>query len=365
MIEKILIKDEGERFYRFANADGKVWMMPARHLRTAMELYQPSGRNGILLKRWFPLLHRMAMVRRIIHAGTFRCRLNDELRLVLENAFHTHGLEFSLFCGTPCVHQKITMQISQGQRILGYCKIADMHEIASLFDKEAALLNELHERGVKNIPTGLYCGCLGDGTRLFVQSTSKTRSSTVVHEWKYLHDRFLARLKEVTRQRLKFEDSDYFKTLKDFERHYDWLPAEVDKHLLKKAIEETCSRWRGKEVVFSAYHADFTPWNMFVEKGELFVFDWEYARMTYPPMLDKYHFFTQTAIFERHWEATDIIRYIDSKEGRWIVADDYKAYLIDMIARFTLREQGQVNSNITLSMKLWNVLLMFLTIRKQ
>ena len=365
MTEGILIKGEGERFYRFANADGKVWIMPARNIRTAMELYQPSGRNGILLKRCFPLLHRMAWVRRKIHVETFRCCLTDELRLVLENAFHTNGLEFSLFCGTPCVHQKITMQISQGQRILGYCKISDKHEIASLFDKEAALLNDLHARGVKNIPTGLYCGCLGDGTKLFVQSTSKSLGSAVVHEWKDLHDRFLARLQELTQQKLKFEDSDYFKTLKAFERHYDWLPAEVDKQLMREAIEATCYRWRGKEVVFSACHADFTPWNMFVEKGKLFVFDWEYAQMTYPPMLDKYHFFTQTAIFERHWEAADIIRYIDSKEGRWIVAEDYKAYLIEVIARFTLREQGQANSNITLSIKLWNELLMFLTIRKQ
>ena len=99
---------------------------------------------------------------------------------------------------------------------------------------------------------------------------------------------------------------------------------------------------------------------MFVEKGELFVFDWEYAKMTYPPMLDRYHFFTQTAIFERHWHLEDIIRYINSDNGKWINTDSYKAYLIEIIARFTLREQGNVDGDIAKSMKLWNSLLSFL-----
>ncbi|MGN0282539.1 MAG: hypothetical protein ACI4B3_09600, partial [Prevotella sp.] len=336
------------------------WIMPARHLRTAMELYQPSGSKGKLLKRWFPLLHQMPLVRRAIHVETMLCRLNDELLQVLERAFNTNDLEFAIFCGTPCVHQKITMQISKENKILGYCKISDNDEIAALFDKEAQLLKELQKKGIKNIPECLYYGGVDNGTTLFVQSTEKSLNSEVVHDWDDMHEQFLTNMRDATTQYLKFEDSDYFQTLKVFEKHYDWLPVEVDKEMVRKAIEDTCCRWRGKEVAFSAYHADFTPWNMFVEKGDLFVFDWEYARMTYPPMLDKYHFFTQTAIFERHWKAVDIIRYIGSDEGKWVDADDYMAYLIEIIARFTIREKGNVNGDIAMSMKLWNELLSFL-----
>ena len=134
----------------------------------------------------------------------------------------------------------------------------------------------------------------------------------------------------------------------------------ADKSVVERAIRDIYNRWQGKEVTFSAYHADFTPWNMFVEKGELFVFDWEYAKMTYPPMLDRYHFFTQTAIFERHWTSQDIIRYIGSNEGKWINTDNYKAYLIEIIARFTLRERGKAEGDIAKSMTLWSDLLSFL-----
>lgn len=289
-----------------------------------------------------------------------QCHLNDNLRLVLEKTFNTKDIEFSVFCGTPSVHQKITMQISKGSHILGYCKISDNDDIASLFDKEAQLLKDMHTKGNANIPECLFCGNLPDGYTLFVQSTSKTLDSKVVHEWGDIHTRFLTDMRNATIQKLRFENSDYFHTIEALREHIEWLPAMVDKSVVERTISDIYNCWQGKEVTFSAYHADFTPWNMFVEKGELFVFDWEYAKMTYPPMLDRYHFFTQTALFERHWTSQDIIRYIGSNEGKWINADNYKAYLIEIIARFTLREQGNVNGDIAMSMKLWSELLSFI-----
>ena len=110
-------------------------------------------------------------------------------------------------------------------------------------------------------------------------------------------------------------------------------------------------------VEFGAYHADFTPWNMFEEKGKLFVFDWEYAQMTYPPMLDRYHFFTQTAIFEKHWQEDEIMEYIQCAKGNWINAEAYILYLLDIIARFTIREKGKVSGDVAHTMNIWIELL--------
>ena len=111
---------------------------------------------------------------------------------------------------------------------------------------------------------------------------------------------------------------------------------------------------------FSTYHADFTPWNMFAEKNRLFVFDWEYACMTYPPMLDHYHFFTQTAIFEKHWQEKEIIAFLQSPDANWVNRERYILYLLDIISRFTVREKGTVEGNIAHSMKIWNDLLVYL-----
>lgn len=313
-----------------------------------------------MLKKWFPLLHRIAVVRRIIHIETLQCLLNDELRHILEKAFNTTGIEVAIFFGTPSVHQKTTIQISKGNIILGYCKLSDNEEIAELFIKESQLLQTLHKKGLKNIPECHFCGNLSDGTKLFVQSTAKTLDSKVVHEWGERHLRFLSKMRDATIQTLRFEDTDYFHTVEALAEHYDWLPDTIEKPLVERSIRRIYDRWCGSVVSFSAYHADFTPWNMFVEKGRLFVFDWEYAQMTYPPMLDRYHFFTQTAIFERHWNAEDMLQYMISDTGHWMYADDYMAYLIDMIARFTVRERGKVKGDMASSMKLWGDLLALL-----
>ena len=113
------------------------------------------------------------------------------------------------------------------------------------------------------------------------------------------------------------------------------------------------------KVEFCACHGDFTPWNMFVEKGKLFVFDFEYAALSYPAGLDRYHFFTQTAVFEKHWNADDILAYANSDEGKWIDRKLYAMYLLDVISRFTMREGGKVTGDAAAPFLLWGKLLEF------
>lgn len=48
-----ILQFRGEGFYKLVNGDGKVWLMPARNMRIAMNLYQPSGIKGKLLKHFF------------------------------------------------------------------------------------------------------------------------------------------------------------------------------------------------------------------------------------------------------------------------------------------------------------------------
>ena len=356
----MLIEGKGDTFYRLSNSEGKQWLIPARNMRVALNIYQPTGRNGKLLKSLFPLLHRIPLVRKAIGAQIERCKLNDEINDLLESVFNHRQLEFAVFFGTPCVHQKITVQISRQDRILGYFKISDNPEIASLFRHEAAILDELYDKGVRNIPKSLYCGKLNDGRAIFVQSTVKSGSSEVMEHWSPMHDEFVGTLYRKTHKTVRFETSDYFRTLTELRNRMEWLPDYMNVGMITAAIDDIISGWQGKDVDYSAYHGDFTPWNTFAEAGRLFVFDWEYAGLSYPPMLDRYHFFTQTAIFKRHATAEDIIRFLQTDEAGWVDRQTYKLYLIEIIARFTLREKGNICGNLEGSMKIWGTLLNYL-----
>ena len=359
IINNILDFTGGEKFYRFGNADGKFWIVPARGMRTALNLYQPSGRKGKIVKRLLPYLHCIAPVRKVIKTETLHCRLNSELHNLLCKVFDVQEIEFAIFEGTPSVHQKITMQLSQGNRILGYCKLSGSDDIKALFEKECAVLGKLGKCGVRGIPQPLYCGTLSGATHIFVQSTEKRASSKIVHEWGELQEKFLAQLHENTKTTLAFEESDYCATLTTLEQHLEWLPQNIDHQIVGSAINTIKAKYCGKMVDFSACHCDFTPWNMFANGNNLFVFDFEYAAMSYPAGLDRYHFFTQTAVFEKHWGMDEISAYMESDAGRWIDKELYAMYLLDVISRFTMREGGKVSGKAAKPFALWGKVLKF------
>ncbi len=360
LTEVLSIWEDSEPYYRIENADGKVWLMPVKNMRTAMNLYQPSGRNGKLLKALFPLLHWMPFPWRKLNIEKTRCSLSDNLYSRLCGVFGVDRLEFAVFCGTPSVHQKLTVQLSLGNKIRGYCKISDNQEVGKMFAREANILTCLHNCGVTDIPIPLYAGEWYSGIALFVQSTCKTNRSQVKHEWSRLHEAFLNNLYAKTRQKLLFEQTDYYQTLMELYQHLDWLPSDEIRGIVQPSVDKILKANSSKEVEYSAYHADFTPWNMFIERGKLFVFDWEYARMTYPPMLDRYHFFTQTAIFERHGTAQDIVDFMQTSDAEWINKETYILYLLDIIARFTMREKGHVTDDMTNIFSFWTKTLDYL-----
>ena len=356
-LDNILDFTGGERYYRFGNNDGKYWIVPERGMRTALNLYQPSGIKGKLVKALLPFLHWLSPVRKAIKAQSVNCQLNSELHGLLCKVFDVQEIEFAVFEGTPSVHKKITMQLSQGNRILGYCKLSESCDIKALFEKEASVLEWLSGKGVTSIPKALHCGTLKNGTHVFVQSTEKTASSKVIHAWGTLQEEFLTQLQEKTKAVLPFEKSDYYTTLAALEQRIDWLPQEIDHQAVGNAINAIKEKYCGKKVDFCACHCDFTPWNMFANKDRLFVFDFEYARLSYPAGLDRYHFFTQTAVFEKHWGADEILSYIHSDAGKWIEREKYAMYLLDVISRFTMREGGKVTGEAVKPFALWGKVL--------
>ncbi len=353
---KLILKfGEGASFLSFANADGKRWLMPARNMRTAMNLYQPSGPKGKLVKAGLPWLYWNPVVCRVLHAKRMRLALSDELRILLERILGEKNLEFSVFCGTPCVHQKITMQINRGSRILGYVKVTTSEDIFAVFKHENRILSTLRAQGIEHIPEPLYCGTLECGIHVFVQTTIKTAKSKVVHEWTLLHSRFLDKLAECSRQTLDFEQTDFCQDLSILENRLSQLDEAAP---VAQTMAEVRSCYMGREVQFSAFQADFTPWNMFVEKGNLFVFDWEYARLSYPPRLDYFHYKIQTAIFERHLTVDEILRDIEAERSvSNFTHDDWtlslKCYLLAIISLYINREKGPISSDTRERIALW------------
>ncbi len=343
LIEDIVVAGP-TRCYRVANAQGKTWILPARNMRTAMALYQPGGRNGKLLKAWLPRLHRVPGVCRYLHAEVLQADLRDDIRRAIADAFGVSDFEWALFGGTPSVHQKITIQIFNGKQLLGYVKLTTSPEIAPYFRHEQEVLGRLEGLSV---PRVLMCGKVG-GVDIFIQTTRKTLKSKEVHAWTDAHSRFVEQLYRSTAQEVAFADSDYRQVLMAIDPYLPLLP-DHQRETIVEARDAVLREYDGKTMTFSVYQGDFTPWNMVVNPDGLFVFDWEYSRVTYPQGLDRWHFIVQTAIFERVLTHDDIEAMLRPHFGD----PTLRLYLLDVICRFTVRERGRFPRCMGHSMDLW------------
>ncbi len=342
-----------DRFIRFSNMDGKAWVVPLKNMRCALNLYQPSSVKGRLVKSFMPYLYWVPFFRSLAKIENREIALDGQLKSLLSRVLGIEEFEFSIFEGTPSVHQKVTIQIFSNGKIVGYCKLSQSSEIISLFNHECEVLRALHHRGVGCIPECIYLGTLGGGSAsvVFVQTTIKTNGSKIVHSWSDEHQKFLECLHRATEVRLPFLDSDFARSLAQLEGFVSILPT-ADRSIVVDAMGYVREYYGTAEVGFSAYHADFTPWNMFLEAGELFVFDFEYAAMSYPPYLDRYHFLTQVAIFEKHLSPEQIVEelkalnIVDFQTG-------YRSYLLDVISKYINRERGQLSNSTRERVQFW------------
>lgn len=352
-------------FVVFSNSDNKKWIVPIKNTSTALNLYQPSALKGRLLKFFLPYLSKFKYSHLFLGLKLEKYSLQNDLNVLLAKVFAKSTVEFALFSGTPSKHQKITIQIFEDENILGYCKLTDSDEIKEIFRQEQKILETLYLQGVKNIPRCVYCDKVNDKLDVFIQTTAKTKKSKIVHEWTSQHWDFLVDLNKKTQVDILFEASDYYKSLQLLRKNIVYL-TETEGAFVNTAIDKVLLKFKNKKHGFSVYHADFTPCNMFVENNQLFVFDFEYAKLTYPPFLDRFHYFTQVAIFKHGWGADKIFDEFNNtkhKTNKYFDNPDfyYLCYLLDTVSLFVNRDKGEYNKDVEKNISSWVKLISYLS----
>lgn len=353
-----------DNYIKIHNNGGKVWLLPEYDLRRGLLLYQPSSIRGRVLKNCLPLGLKIPMLRRLVKKiiKTEDCVLEIESKIdeIIRIVFGKENIVYSCFLGTPSKHQKRTIQIATSNGIVGYCKVTSNSEVARLFVQEKKILDTLDECDVANVPKCLHCGELDDGTTVFVQDTKKGYNSKVVRKLTDIHFEFLRDLANKTKCQCEYGLSDYYLMLRKFERNIGVLgKMGYDERVFRKSI--LCVERELKDHSwFSIYHGDFTPWNTFREKGHLFAFDFEYAKETYPPYLDLFHFFTQSLVFEKGMTAEKIFNMFEAKiikkSNSQLFSNIYCAYLqylIHIVAFYIERDQEEMKEDDLRCVSIW------------
>jgi hypothetical protein len=197
---------------------------------------------------------------------------------------------YSWFTGTDSPHRKVAVQIMDiNGGVLGFGKLTRSPAVGALLLREAAVLQRVRALGLKSayVPSTLYVGPHEKGI-LLVTDTRKTMLTRSTTRFTATHRCFLHEMAVATAAgpRLLGAIADAFASRIANVRTRlsgDWarrLDAGVV--LLRKQAH--------LRVPVALSHGDFTPWNTFVSRGRLYVFDWEYAEEDTPVSNDLIHF---------------------------------------------------------------------------
>lgn len=287
--------NSADEFLFIENKDKKQWYINKFYMAKAFEIYQPTSKNGKLVKALLPIFKNLKIIHRLLGIQQKRITLISPIYNTIQNYFKESDVHFSIFGGTPSVHQKVIVQIYNKDKILAYCKISESTEVGGLFDKECEILEYLQKCKIDNVPELIFRENV-DQYHLFCQSSVKNKNYIVNTRFEEVHFNFLIDMYKKSKSRAEFEDSAYRKMLDDLNSNIGRFEKK-DQLIINKAIKIIENLYEKKVVEVSMFHGDFTPWNMICELDQLKVFDFEYAQKFYPPLLDAYHFCLQTELF--------------------------------------------------------------------
>lgn len=347
-------------FVKFSNADGKVWIMPVVHLALAMGIYQPSAFKGKLIKLFLPYFYWFPKLNWLIDIEFVDVVIDKDVECSIKNVLGIGSFFFSIYEGTPSVHKKMTMQIWQEKQILAYCKLSNSVDVKEILFNEREMLNSLNDKGLgDNIPTCFYCDKIkvGGDDIIFIESTIKSVNSKIVNSFSDEHLDFLVSLHKNTKVKIDYNRSDLAKSI-DYLESQLFRFSSSEKECIVSNLERVRFFYSASKCEFSLYHGDFTPWNMFLTNEKLFVFDFEYAGATYPPFLDWFHFFTQTAICVNKMNADEIVKQfaksnVQIKRYCGDVNFLYSVYILDIISKYLKREKGELSIETESLMDIW------------
>jgi hypothetical protein len=276
------------------------WLIPLTNTSTtaaSFSLYQPSLARARFLKKMAILSARVGITGLIFRDRVYFKPDDGEIRKI----FGRDDLQYAIFSGTKGTHRKITVQVMDGRgAILGYIKVSDSEEIDQLLKNEAMILNKLSALKVAEgfLPKVLFSGAV-NGTNVMLLDSLKDSGSKFSSRLSEAHITFLAEMCRKTAGNRRFRESRFYHGLVERVARLSGATATTLKERMTQALDYLDGKMGEEELPFGICHRDFTPWNTFFHGAKLFVFDWEYAKEEYPPLLDIYHFIVQDGIIVR------------------------------------------------------------------
>jgi thymidylate kinase len=215
---------------------------------------------------------------------------------------------YAVFTGTAGPNRKIVIADAGRGYLSHFFKIALNSQSAGNISNEFRMLKKLESNPqlegfipkTEDINRNTICV-----SNICPDNYNKSKS------WSAAHTQFLTQLYSTGRQQCSFNELPALAGVLASLSEAAAAPA-INKLPIAKALHQQLKKLlqqlqqQNPLVSFACGHGDFTRWNCYYKKNNLFVYDWELGRTDLPLLFDFFHFNIQGNIFAENMPAQDI-----------------------------------------------------------
>ena len=294
------VKKSSYTSYAFINnPDGSIrWFFPkANQTPCFLNLYNGSGWKSNLFVMTSKLLSKFKGLS-ILCDGQFSV-FNKNSHFLTTNFPDISYDDFAVFTGTIGENRKAIIALSQNGTGSQFIKIPLTNAAATLVNNELTQLSflEKFDYNTTIIPTVKQ-----KDDQIMVSNISPIQKNKN-QNWSEIHWSSLNELYHHYYQEKPLASTSFWKTIMKGIRFLN-EPFSINNGLSKETILSLKNRMEeifhqidpSSLVPLGIGHGDFTPWNMYVGKDQLHIYDWEMSQPDFPLLFDVFHYFFQKGI---------------------------------------------------------------------
>lgn len=289
------------KFYYINNPTGQIrWFFPADSAQPAyLSLY-----NSASLKAWaYKFATEIAFssgTQKRLTSGSFEVWSDQGIPLVdlLRRIPHDN---FGVFTGTFGENRKSIIALNQGKKTTHFVKVAHSNTAEKLLQNEMKMLNLMGEGmfSATEVPV-VYPDSTAQNLILSNVRPDKYRDSS---RMEVLHVKALEEWYSQFTSGAVLEEADFYHQITANLAQImemDIADPQINKETIRSLVRGIKQLYHevdeGTFVPLSIAHGDFTPWNMYLSKDKVHVYDWELAKEQMPLLFDFFHYVYQSGI---------------------------------------------------------------------
>ena len=315
--------------YGFPRGGKHEYYIPVKENKRAFYLY------SLLTYRSFFKLLLLDFINIVLLKPKYYYLTNENLNQLISCVDKTN-VYLTLKKGTPgpCSKDTILFTNKEG-KLISVVKVSDGKKAKTLLQSENRFLSNfrgdvLFRQIVPEIKRSGICNNL-----YFIEQTALECRTIPTKDCDIYIFNFLILLHNKSKVYMKLKDSCFYQNIIGLRTQiYEGLNGHW-KQRINKSLEVIEHEIYVFDMVYC--HRDFAPWNMGINTSEkLFVFDWEYSKVEYFPLIDYFHFYIMPMALNGNASVLGIKKFIKDKKtiinsiSNEKIAVQLLAYLVDL-----------------------------------